>query len=251
MAIRSLCPRCDVAHRGTGRDRRGYHPASLFLSEMKFFATLTLCAALPLAAQSPADAAIDRAVKAYATVRTARATFEQTIRNSLTGSTLASRGAFEQSRPDKFAFRFSDPKGDVIVSDGKYVWLFLPSSTPGQVIRAPLTSDLEGSIDLIGAFFTNPRQKYTIRDGGAATIDGRPTRMVTLTPKSAGETFTSAKVWIDDSDGILRQFEAQETNGVTRLVRITTYEPNAKVSAQAFSFKPPRGVKIVDGSTLR
>ncbi len=75
--------------------------------------------------------------------------------------------------------------------------------------------------------------------------------MVTLTPKSAGEAFTSAKVWIDDSDGILRQFEAQETNGVTRLVRITTYEPNAKVSAQAFSFKPPRGVKIVDGSTLR
>jgi len=217
----------------------------------RFAAILTLFAALPLTAQSPAEAAIDRAVKAYASVRTARATFEQTIRNPLTGSDLSSRGEFEQSRPDKFAFRFSDPKGDVIISDGKFVWLFLPSSTPGQVIRAPLTSDLEGSIDLIGAFFTNPRQKYTIRDGGASSVGGRATRMVTLTPKAGGESFTSAKVWIDAADGMLRQFEAQEANGVTRLVRITSYEPNAKVSAQAFSFKPPRGVKIVDGSTLR
>jgi outer membrane lipoprotein carrier protein len=218
---------------------------------MRLLAILTLCAALPLTAQSSAETAIDRAVKAYAGVRTARATFEQTIRNPITGSDLESRGEFEQSRPDKFAFRFSDPKGDVILSDGKYVWLFLPSSTPGQVIRAPLTADLEGSIDLIGAFFTNPRQKYTIRDGGASTIGGRATRMVTLTPKAGTERFTSAKVWIDATDGMLRQFEAQESNGVTRLVRIISYEPNAKVSARSFSFKPPRGVKIVDGSTLR
>lgn len=244
MAIRCLFPPCDVAH----RDQR---VRGRVVSAMRIPVGLTMLAALPLGAQSAAETAIDRAVKAYASVRTARATFEQTIRNPITGSDLASKGEFEQSRPDKFAFRFSDPKGDVIISDGKFVWLYLPSSTPGQVIRAPLTADLEGSIDLIGAFFSNPRQKYAISGGGAATIDGSATRVVTLTPKNGAGSFVKARVWIDGADGMLRQFEAEEANGVTRIVRITSFSPNAKVSPAAFSFKAPKGVKIVDGSTLR
>ncbi len=86
--------------------------------------------------QSPADKAIESAVTAYANIKTARATFEQTITNPLLGSELKSRGEFEQSRPNRFAFRFTDPKGDVIICDGRYVWVYLPASTPGRVNRA-------------------------------------------------------------------------------------------------------------------
>jgi outer membrane lipoprotein carrier protein len=213
---------------------------------------LTLATLSSAGAQDPANAAIDRAVKAYSSMKTARASFEQSITNALTGSLLKSQGEFEQSRPDKFVFRFSDPKGDLILSDGRFVWLYLPSSTPGQVIRAPLTADLEGSMDLIGAFFSNPRTRYTITDGGAATIGARPTRLVTLLPKSSGESgFQRARVWIDTEDGMLRQFEATESSGITRLVRITKFELNAPVAASAFTFRPPRGVKVVDGSSIR
>ncbi len=204
-----------------------------------------------LHAQDAGGAAIDRAVAAYAKVRTARATFDQVVTNPLTGSKLQSRGAFEQARPDRFAFRFDDPKGDEIVSDGKYVWIYLPSSTPGQVIRAPLSSDMSGSIDLIGAFFTNPRTRYTVSDAGAATIGGHATRAVTLLPKTKDASFTRAKVWIDAADGTLRQFEAEEPNGVVRLVTIREFTTNAAVPESSFRFKTPRGVKVVDQSELR
>lgn len=200
---------------------------------------------------SAADSAINRAVAAYAGVRTARATFEQTITNALTGSAIPSRGVFEQSRPDRFAFRFTEPKGDAIISDGTHVWLYLPSSTPNQVIRAPLTADIEGSIDLVGAFFTNPRQRYTITDAGAATIDGRETRAVNLVPRRGDAGFVKARIWIDLADGLLRQFEAQEASGITRRVRITSFVPNAEVTKAAFAFKPPRGVRVVESASLR
>lgn len=214
------------------------------------FCLLALVApALP--AQPPAEAAIHRAVTAYAGVRTARASFEQTITNALTGSTVSSKGEFQQSRPDRFAFRFTDPNGDAIVSDGKFVWLYLPSSTPGQVIRAPLTADIEGSIDLVGAFFTNPTQRYTLTDGGEATIDGRVTRAVNLVPKRNDAGFVKAKIWIDVKDGWLRQFEAQEPSGITRKVRVTTFTPNASVESGAFTFRPPRGVRVVESASLR
>lgn len=215
---------------------------------------LVFAAFLPaslVAQATAADTAVERAVAAYAGVRTARATFEQTITNTLTGSVIPSRGEFQQSRPDRFAFRFSDPKGDVILSDGKFVWLYLPSSTKGQVIRAPLTADIEGSIDLVGAFFTNPRQRYTITDAGAATIDGRATRAVTLVPRKGDASFTKAKIWVDVADGWLRQFEAQEPSGLTRKVKVISFTPNAAVDAAAFTFKPPRGVRVVESSSIR
>lgn len=196
--------------------------------------------------QSPADRAIEAAVKSYAAIRTAKATFEQTITNPLLGATLHSRGEFEQSRPNRFAFRFTDPKGDVIICDGTYVWAYLPASAPGRVNRARCGGDGAGSLDLIGEFFTNPRDRYTIGDGGAATVGERRAHVVLLTPKSKDAAFVRAKVWIDPSSGSLLQFEAVEPNGLTRLVRILTFSPNAAVSARAFTFTVPRGVKVVD-----
>ena len=196
--------------------------------------------------QDAAGRALDAAVAAYADVRTARATFEQTVTNPLTGTTLRSRGEFEQQRPNRFAFRFTDPAGDVIISDGTQVWLYLPSSTPGQVIRSPLSRDPAHSLDLIGEFFNNPRARYAVADGGAATVDGRSTRIVVLAPRGAGASFARARVWIDDLDGRLRQFEAEEPSGVTRVVHITTFSPNAAVPRSAFTFTPPRGVRVVE-----
>lgn len=199
---------------------------------------------------SPADKAIDAAVAAYADIRTARATFEQTIQNPLLGRSLSSRGSFEQQRPDRFVFRFTEPKGDVIVSDGKFVWVYLPSSEPGQVIRQPVGKGPGGSLDLIGEFFSNPRSRYAVADGGPAAIDGRALRIVTLTPKSNEAAFVRARVWIDPADGSLAQFEAEEPSGVTRLVRITSFTKNVAVAPNAFVFQVPKGVRVVDSKDL-
>src|SRR4051812_42010700 len=88
----------------------------------------------PAQAQS-ADGTIGRAVSAWSKVKTARATFEQTVTNALTGSTAMARGDYQQQRPGKLSIRFTGPDSGRIVADGKAVWVYLPSSTPGQVIK--------------------------------------------------------------------------------------------------------------------
>jgi outer membrane lipoprotein carrier protein len=198
---------------------------------------------------NPADAALAKAVAAYADVRTAKATFEQTITNPLVGSKLNSRGEFEQRRPNKFAFRFSEPRGDKIISDGKHVWVFLPSSQPDQVIRIALADGGAGSLDLISEFFDSPKSRYKIQDAGAANIEGRTARAVLLTPTQAS-SFKKATVWIDVENGKLLQFEADEISGITRRVKITSFQPNVDVNASAFVFTPPKGVRVVDRSSI-
>ena len=215
-------------------------------------ASLSLASAVfaaPLAAQS-ADATIDRAVAAWAKVKTVRGTFEQTVTNSLTGSSANSRGTYAQERPNRLAIRFEQPGTDAIIADGKVVWVYLPSSAPGQVIKRPATDRASVPIDLTGQFLDSPRTKYDITAAGTRTVSGHPAHGLTLVPKAGTSApFTKATVWIDDDDALIREFEETESTGVTRRVRLTSVEPNAPVARSDFTFVVPKGVKVVDQTT--
>jgi outer membrane lipoprotein carrier protein len=211
--------------------------------------TGALLAPLSLAATRPHAQGdlLDRAVAAWSKVKTARATFEQTITNSLTGRTLTASGEYQQQRPGKLSVRFSEPANDRIVADGTRLWLYLPSTTPGQVIRTSQKNGGSGTVDLTAQFLTAPRTRYTISQAGAAEVSGRATHTYTLVPKQKeGATFQTATVWIDDADATIRQFEVTEPSGLVRRVRLTSFRPNVPVDASAFTFTVPAGVRVVD-----
>lgn len=208
-----------------------------------------LLAPLSLAAARPRAQGdlLDRAVAAWSKVKTARATFEQTITNALTGRTLTATGEYQQQRPGKLSVRFSEPADDRIVADGSRLWLYLPSTTPGQVIRTSLRSGGTGTVDLTAQFLTDPRSRYAITQTGTAVVSGRATHAYHLVPKEKqGAQFQSATVWIDDADATVRQFEVTEPSGLVRRVRLISFRPNAPVDASAFTFRVPEGVRIVD-----
>jgi outer membrane lipoprotein carrier protein len=198
-----------------------------------------------LRAQS-SDQVLDHAIAAWAKVKTARATFEQTVSNSLTGSSATARGEFQQQRPKRLSIRFTDPAGDRIVADGSAVWVYLPSSAPGQVVKRS-ASDASLPFDIAGEFLTDPRARYDVTGAGTATVSGHAAHALTLVPKNSDQhLFDRATIWVDDDDGFVRQFEVVESTGVTRRVRITSLEPNAAVDRSAFSFTPPPGTRVVE-----
>lgn len=198
---------------------------------------------LALAAQSPA-ATVDRAVAAWNKVTSVRATFEQTVTNPLTGRAERAQGVYLQQGKNRVSIRFTQPAGDRIVADGKALWLYLPSSAPGQVIR---TSPSGGAtVDWTGQFLASPKERYTITDAGRATVDGRATHALSLAPKGKDAPFARAKVWVDERDGLIRQFEVVDASGVLRRVRLTSLQVNVPVEASAFRFSPPKGVRVVD-----
>jgi outer membrane lipoprotein carrier protein len=204
-------------------------------------------AVTPAVAQSSSNNLLDRAVAAWAKVKTARATFEQTIDNPLTGNTLTSSGEYQQQRPGKLSVRFNDPATDRIVADGKYVWLYLPSTAPGQVIRSRLGEGGTGTVDLSAQFLTSPRKRFDITALGTKTVSGRATHAYRLVPKSGEDAqFRSAVVYLDDRDASVRQFEVTERSGLQRTVRLTSFRANVPVDASAFTFTPPAGTRIVN-----
>lgn len=202
-------------------------------------------AATAASAQTPADAALDRAVAAYAKVHSLRATFDQSLSNPVTGRSAQAKGELLVKRPGRVAVRFTQPSGDRIVSDGKFVWIYLPTSAPGQVIRAHADDSQGTGMDVSTELLTAPRTKFDIADAGAATVNGRATRIVALTPRTA-RNYTKARLWIDDADGVVRQLELTENSGVVRTIVFRTIQLNAKVPASAFKFEVPKGAKVFD-----
>ena len=215
---------------------------SRFVLGAALIAPLSLASARPRAQTD----LLDRAVAAWAKVKTARATFEQSINNSLTGRTLTSNGEYQQQKPGKLSVRFSNPADERIVADGKQLWLYLPNTAPGQVIRMSMKSSAGGTVDPT-QFLTSPRARFDITPAGILNVAGRSTHGFTLVPKSKqGAPFEAATVWIDDADATIRQFQVTESSGVQRTVKLTSYKTNVPVDASAFTFKVPDGVRVVD-----
>jgi outer membrane lipoprotein carrier protein len=208
-------------------------------------ATIAICP--PKTNAQDVDATIRRAIAAWSRIQTFRATFEQTLTNPLTGSAMLSRGELQQRKPNKLAITFTDPAGDQIVGDGRFVWVYLKSATPGQVMKLANTDAGAASTDLIGQFLTTPRAKYTATDAGQDEVADRPARAIVLLAKPGERLpFVRAKVWVDAKDGLIRQFEATDANGITRKVRLLTLRPNATIDDAVFSFRVPDGVRVVE-----
>lgn len=217
---------------------------------------LTLLPALVLLApparrQEPTPAqVIDRASKAFSAAKTVRATFEQTLANPATGSESKATGELVLQQPNRVSVRFTQPAGDRVVGDGTWLWVYLPSAAPNQVVKLPAKGKGVTGVDVIGDLLTQPRSKYAVTSGGTATVGGRATHVVTLTPKTDGQPVDRARVWVDDADAAVRQIELTDANGLVRTLRMTSWTRNTAVPASTFKFEVPAGVRVVDRSAL-
>jgi outer membrane lipoprotein carrier protein len=213
--------------------------------------SLPLAAALLLGpatvpAQDPDPRAIvEQAARAYEAITSFSADFHQTIADSMIG-TYQSSGHLVQTGPARLSMRFTDPAGDAIVMDGEHLWVYTPSTTPGQVLRMKVPSDPTYGPNVLAWILTNPSARYRIRYIRSDAVAGRSTDVVALTPLDTSLPFREVVAWIDQYDHLPRRLEIAERNGAQRTLVFTGVEVNRHLPAEVFTFNVPGGVRIVD-----
>src|SRR3989454_2254133 len=165
--------------------------------------------------QDPAPI-LDRASASFDTVRTLAADFVQVIDNPMLGDPDTTRGRLYQRRPNFFAMRFTEPKNDRVVADGRRLWLYTPSTTPGQVIRAAIPGTGTTGPNLIGQFVEHPRDRYSARYVRADSVGDARVDVIALTPRAADLPYSEATVWIAQQDGLIRRIAIVENSGQRR-----------------------------------
>ncbi len=199
----------------------------------------------PTAHQDPTPI-LDHASASFDTVRTLQADFVQIVENPMLGDPDTTRGRLYQQRPNYFAMRFSDPKNDRIVADGRRLWLYTPSTTPGQVIRSTIPGAGTTGPNLIGQFVEHPRERYTARYVRSDSIEGVAVDVITLTPRPTDLPYSAATVWIAKQDRLIRRIEIVENSGQRRTITLKNLAVNTSIPAREFRFAPISGVRVVD-----
>ncbi len=189
-----------------------------------------------------------RAEQTYDGLTSMEATFDQTIEIVLLGRKRSGTGTWYQKGPGRFKMDFADPAGDIIVADGTNLWLYYPSTHPGQVIRSTIDANTTGAgmVDLQGRIFDEAAEAYEAVLDGLEEVDGHSTWLVTLTPR--GESpYRMVRVWIDTETVLVRRFEITEENETLRTVVLRDLQPNAVIPDSTFGFTPPAGTDVFEG----
>ena len=194
-----------------------------------------------------ADSVLNRAIAAYSRVTTLRAAFVQSIRDPMLGD-ATSRGELMQQRPGKFLMRWTDPRGDMLVADGSWLWIYLPSSAPGQVVKSAMTGRAGSSPDIIAEFLDRPREKFTITLARSEAVGGRMADVLSLVPRQRNLPYSRVLVWIDRQDALVHQLEVTEASGMVRRITLDRIQVNPSLPASTFAFRVPSGVRVVDAS---
>jgi len=189
---------------------------------------------------------LDRASASFDTVRTLQADFVQIIDNPMLGDPDTTRGKLVQRRPNYFAMRFTEPKNDRIVADGRRLWLYTPSTTPGQVIRTAIPGTGTTGPNLIGQFVERPRERYDARYVRVDSLPDGLADVIALKPHATDLAYSDATVWIARQDGLVRRIEIVETSGQRRTITLQHLAVNKPIPAREFRFSPKAGLQVVD-----
>jgi outer membrane lipoprotein carrier protein len=203
-------------------------------------------AIVPSAQAQDADAIIGRSSRVYRSLASLTADFVQVIDNPMIDS-AESRGTLIQAGPSKLSMRFSDPPGEAIVIDGQHVWVYTPSTVPGQVLRLGVPSG--GPVygyNLLAWLLDRPAERYTARFLRMESIGGREADVIELIPAVPDLPFERAVIWLDRADALPRRLEITEKSGALRTLVLSKLRLNRTIPDETFRFEPPRGTRVVD-----
>lgn len=212
---------------------------------MNLFLTAILLAAAPVQADPDPRVLIEKAAQAYRGITSFSADFRQVIADAMIG-TYESTGRLVQAGDALLSMRFTDPRGDAIVMDGERIWVYTPSTTPGQVVRLKVPSDPTYGPNVLAWILTDPARRYQSSYVRVDQVAGRAVDVISMTPIDRSLPFTEAVVWLDQFDHLPRRLEIRERGGQRRTLTFTGVETRRRIPAETFVFKVPDGVRVVD-----
>ncbi|HEY0155034.1 MAG TPA: outer membrane lipoprotein chaperone LolA [Longimicrobium sp.] len=177
-------------------------------------------------------------------IRTLEADFVQNLRVPLLNQNQNSAGKLYQRKPDRFLMRFTQPAGDVMVADGRYFWLYYPSTDRTQVIRTSIAKG-GGAVDLQRQFIGNAAARFVATLNRSEVVDGHDSHALTLVPRQASP-YKVLRIWVDKDDYTVRRFEMTEENESVRRVELRNIRVNGTIPDNLFSFTPPQGTQVFD-----
>lgn len=201
---------------------------------------ITLPVALGLALASGGASAQARARLDTFTqgLKTLEGGFTQTVYDQKGRVKESSSGKVSMSAPNLFRWQYVKPYQQLIVADGKTVWIYEPDLQ--QVSKRPQGVEEQSSPLAALVDRTKLDSQFNVAEGG----QGSGLEWLTLTPKSkAGASFDNARLGFGQRG--LAKIVITDGLGQRTEMNFGTWKRNGRVPASSFRFSPPKGVDVI------
>jgi outer membrane lipoprotein carrier protein len=199
-------------------------------------AAVSLAAALLISGWSEASS-LERFSDFIDATLTARGDFEQRIFDANGKLVQESRGNLAFSRPGKFRWTYIKPYAEVIVGDGRKVWIY--DEDLKQVTVKKLDQALGSTPAALLAGNNEAMRSFNLVDKGAK--DG--VEWLEAVPREKDGGFERIRMGFDASG--LRTMELVDSFGQTTVLRFRSLERNPKLNPALFRFSPPKGADVI------
>lgn len=199
---------------------------------------MVLAASMLAAAAGSARAdAVDTLRDFVRDVKSGRAEFTQTVSSPDGARRKVSSGSFEFQRPDRFRFAYARPYEQLIVGDGRKVWIYDADLNQVSVRALSQAIGATPAALLAGAALERDfvLQAQPAQDG----LD-----WVQATPRVKDGAFQSMRIGFRGKE--LAQVEILDSFGQRSRLQFSRYEANPALPESAFRFVPPKGADVIE-----
>ena len=197
-----------------------------------------LLALLPALFAGPAlGASVESLRSMLEQTSTARARFAQMVLDKNLKQLQQATGTMQFSRPGKFRWEYDKPQEQVIVGDGKQVWLY--DKDLNQVTVRRFDRALGSSPAALLAGSNEIEKNYTFTAiGNQEGLD-----WLEAVPKTKDTSFEKIRLGFGKSG--LEAMELRDQFGQVTVIKFSTIERNIKLPPEAFRFTPPKGADVI------
>jgi len=202
----------------------------------RFLISLTLVVAATAATLAHADA-VDALREFARDAKSGKASFTQTVTAPDGKRKKVSSGSFEFQRPNQFRFAYAKPFEQVVVADGRKVWIY--DADLNQASSRKL-SDALGATPAALLAGANLEHDFTLKalpsDGGVDWVQA--------IAKQADSTLQSLRLGFKGKE--LAAMEMVDGFGQRSRLDFSAVQTNVPVAADRFQFKLPAGADLIE-----
>lgn len=170
-------------------------------------------------------------------IHTLKAQFEQTILDNKQRVLEKSSGTVQIKRPGRFRWEYEKPFSQLIISNGKTIWLY--DVDLEQVTVKAFDKQMGATPALLLSSDVSLDKQFRLKDlGKKEKLD-----WIQLSPKKEDLSFQVVRLAFDSSGP--RVMELVDKMGQTTRLEFNQVERNPALVDQSFHFTPPKGVDVV------
>jgi outer membrane lipoprotein carrier protein len=195
------------------------------------------------ATQACAARAVEKIQRRYEAVRDLAADFVQTTRSvalGAAGASTTSRGSVSFAKPGKMRWQYDAPEPSLVVSDGKWLWIFDPAHQ--EVQKLPVG---EGFLSGAAIQFLLGEGKIQRDFAVTAQVCTDAKVELELVPRRDA-TYEKLQVRSDPATGELLETTVTDLLGNVTQIAFSGMRTNLRPPDSQFRFDAPKGVRVIE-----